>query len=203
VARKQPAPPFLLRIAAPAGAAGKGRRDDGNMSLVSDTVQTDTVLALIEPSVTDLGYEIVRVRFQSEGRPVLQIMIDRADGADVTVDDCTLVSRTVSVLLDVADPIAGAYELEVSSPGLDRPLTRAKDFQSFSGNEAKVELKTAIDGRRRFRGRLLGLDGDVVRLAAPPDAAETEFALPLEAIAKAKLVLTDELLAAAQRQRAN
>jgi len=173
------------------------------MSLVSDTVQTDTVLALIEPSVTDLGYEIVRVRFQSEGRPVLQIMIDRADGADVTVDDCTLVSRTVSVLLDVADPIAGAYELEVSSPGLDRPLTRAKDFQSFSGNEAKVELKTAIDGRRRFRGRLLGLDGDVVRLAAPPDAAETEFALPLEAIAKAKLVLTDELLAAAQRQRAN
>lgn len=173
------------------------------MSLVSDTVQTDTVLALVEPSLTDLGYEIVRIRFQGEGRPVLQVMIDRADGADVSVDDCTLVSRTVSVLLDVADPIAGAYELEVSSPGLDRPLTRAKDFQSFSGNEAKVELKTAVEGRRRFRGRLLGLDGDVVRLAAPPDAAEREFALPLESIAKAKLVLTDELLAAARRQRTN
>jgi ribosome maturation factor RimP len=173
------------------------------MSLVSDTVQTDTVLELIEPSLTDLGYEVVRIRFHGDGRPVLQIMIDRADGADVKVEDCTLVSRTVSVLMDVADPIADAYELEVSSPGLDRPLTRAKDFQSFSGNEAKVEMKAAIEGRRRFRGRLLGLDGDMVRMAAPPDADETEFALPLEAIVKAKLVLTDELLAAARRERTN
>ena len=106
-------------------------------------------------------------------------------------------------MLDVGDPIAGAYELEVSSPGLDRPLTRAKDFQSFSGNEARVELKAALEGRRRFRGRLLGLDGDNVRMAVPLDAVETEFALPLAAIEKAKLVLTDELLAAAQRQRTN
>ncbi len=173
------------------------------MSLVNDTVQTDTVLALIEPSLNDLGYEMVRIRLHGDGRPVLQIMIDRADGTDVTVEDCTLVSRTVSALLDVADPIAGAYELEVSSPGLDRPLTRAKDFLSYSGNLAKVELKAAIEGRRRFRGRLLGLEGDVVRMAAPPDAAESEFALPLEAIAKAKLVLTYELLAAAQRDGTN
>ncbi len=173
------------------------------MSLVSDTAQTDTVLALIEPSLTDLGYEVVRIRLQGDGRPVLQIMIDRADGADVTVEDCTLVSRTASALLDVADPIAGAYELEVSSPGLDRPLTRPKDFQSFSGNEARIELKAAIDGRRRFRGRLLGLDGDTVRMAVPLDADETEFALPLDAIVKAKLILTDELLAAAQRAETN
>lgn len=173
------------------------------MSLVSDTAQTNTVLDLIEPSLTDLGYEVVRVRLHGDGRPVLQIMIDRADGADVTVDDCALVSRTVSALLDVADPIPGAYELEVSSPGLDRPLTRAKDFQSYRGNEARVEMKAAIDGRRRFRGRLLGLEGDMVRMAVSGDTDETEFALPLEAIAKAKLVLTDELLAAAKRQRAN
>lgn len=173
------------------------------MSLVSDTVQTDTVLALIEPSLTDLGYEMVRIRLQGDSRPVLQIMIDRTDGADVAVKDCTLVSRTVSALLDVADPIAGAYELEVSSPGLDRPLTRAKDFLSYSGSVAKVELKTAIEGRRRFRGRLLGLEGDVVRMVVPLNAVETEFALPFAAIAKAKLVLTDELLAAAQRDETN
>ena len=173
------------------------------MNLVSDTVQTDSVLELIEPSLTDLGYEVVRIRFHAEGRPVLQIMIDRSDGADVAVEDCTLASRTVSVLLDVADPIAETYELEVSSPGLDRPLTRAKDFQSFRGNEARVELKAAVDGRRRFRGRLLGMDGDVVRMVVPLDAVETEFALPFEAIEKAKIVLTDELLAAAQRERTN
>ncbi len=173
------------------------------MSLISDTAQTSTVFELIEPSLTDLGYEVVRIRLHGAGRPILQIMIDRADGADLAVEDCTLVSRTVSVLLDVADPIADAYELEVSSPGLDRPLTRAKDFQSFSGSEARVELKTAIDGRRRFRGRLLGLDGDVVRMVVPLDAVETEFALPLEAIEKAKIVLTDELLAAARRGRTN
>lgn len=173
------------------------------MSLISDSAQTDTVLALIEPSLTDLGYEVVRVRFHGAGRPVLQIMIDRADGADVTVDDCTLVSRTVSALLDVSDPIPGAYELEVSSPGLDRPLTRAKDFDSYSGNEAKIELKSAIEGRRRFRGRLLGLDGDLVRVAVPLETVETEFALPLAAIENAKLVLTDELLAAGQRGRTN
>ena len=173
------------------------------MGLVSDTPQTDAVLAVIEASLVDLGYEVVRVRFHGEGRPVLQIMIDRADGVDVTVDDCTLASRTVSALLDVADPIPGAYELEVSSPGLDRPLTRAKDFDSFSGNEARIELKAAIDGRRRFRGRLLGLEGDSVRMAVAGAAAETEFTLPLDAIVKAKLVLTDELLAAGQQGRAN
>jgi len=174
-----------------------------SMSLVSDTVQTDTVLRLIEPSLTDLGYEIVRIRFQGVGRPVLQIMIDRLDGVEIDVDDCALASRTVSALLDVADPIPGAYELEVSSPGLDRPLTRAKDFESFSGNEARIELNAAIDGRRRFRGRLLGLDGDMVRMAVADEAAETELALPLKAIAKAKLVLTDDLLAAGRRGRTN
>lgn len=176
------------------------------MSLVSDTPQTTTILDLIEPSLADLGYEVVRVMMTNNGgRSVLQIMIERADGQDIVIDDCTLVSHSVSALLDVADPIPGAYELEVSSPGIDRPLTRAKDFDSYRGFEAKVELRQAVDGRRRYRGRLLGLDGETVRLATDEDSGDadgaSEFALPLAAIARAKLVMTDDLLAAAQQGR--
>lgn len=172
------------------------------LNLISENSQTDRIVAVIEPSLADLGYELVRVYYGGAGRPVLQIMIDRADGADVTIEDCTLASRTVSALMDVADPIAAAYELELSSPGIDRPLTRQKDFDSFVGYEAKVELRQAVDGRRRFRGRLLGVQGDTVRLA-DLDAEEDEFALPFSDIAKAKLVLTDELIAAAQKGRMN
>jgi ribosome maturation factor RimP len=171
------------------------------LNLVSENARTDRIVSVIEPSLADLGYEIVRVHYRTAGRSVLQIMIDRADGAEVTIDDCTLASRTVSALLDVADPIAEAYELELSSPGIDRPLTRAKDFASFAGYEAKLELKQAVDGRRRLRGRLLGLEGDVVKL--DESEAETELELPFSDIAKAKLVLTDELIAAAQKGRTN
>jgi ribosome maturation factor RimP len=171
------------------------------LNLVSDNARTARIVSVIEPSLVDLGYEVVRVLYRTSGRPVLQIMIDRTDGAEITIDDCTLASRTVSALLDVADPIAEAYELEMSSPGIDRPLTREKDFASFAGFEAKVELKQAVDGRRRFRGRLLGCDGDVVRLA---DAeADDELALPFSEISRAKLVLNDELIAAAQKSRVN
>lgn len=171
------------------------------MNLVSDNARTDRIVSAIEPALIDLGYEVVRVLFRSSGRPVLQIMIDRTDGADVTIDDCTLASRTVSALLDVADPIAEAYELEMSSPGIDRPLTREKDFASFAGFEAKVELRQAVEGRRRFRGRLLGCDGDVVRLA--DTEGDDELALPFADIARAKLVLNDELIAAAGKGRVN
>lgn len=173
-----------------------------SLNLVSENTRTDQVVAIIEPSLADLGYELVRVHFGGGDRPVLQIMLDRVDGADITIDDCTLASRTISALLDVADPIPEAYELEVGSPGIDRPLTRAKDFDSFAGFEAKVELRQAVDGRRRFRGRLLGLDAGMVRLA-DPDSEEEEITLPVADVAKAKLVLTDELIAAAQRGRMN
>ena len=173
-----------------------------NLNLVSENPRTDQVMSIIEPSLVDLGYELVRVHFGGGLKPVLQIMFDRTDGEEVAIDDCTLASRTVSALLDVADPIPEAYDLEVGSPGIDRPLTRLKDFDSFAGFEAKVELKQAVDGRRRFRGVLLGLDGGMVRLVDPDGQAE-EIVLPISDVAKAKLVLTDENIAAAQKGRIN
>jgi ribosome maturation factor RimP len=115
----------------------------------------------------------------------------------MTVEQCAEISHTVSALLDVADPIPGAYRLEVTSPGIDRPLTRRADYERFAGFEARLETAVPIDDRRRFRGRLLGLSGDDVRIRL----AEGERAIPLAAIKKAKLVLTDELLAAAQAEQ--
>ena len=147
---------------------------------------------LIAPSLSAAGYEIVRVAFVGGPNGALQIMIERSDRRALTVDDCADVSRTVSALLDVEDSITGPYTLEVSSPGIDRPLTRPEDFARFAGFEAKLETRAPIDGRKRFRGRLLGLDGDRVRIAT----LEGESLLPLQELQRAKLVLTDELIAA-------
>jgi len=155
---------------------------------------TDRVAALITGPLEGLGYELVRVQLSGGDRPVLQIMAERADGAGMTVDDCADISRSVSALLDAEDPIAGAYTLEVSSPGIDRPLTRPRDFERFAGFDARIETHESIAGRRRFKGRLLGLEAGVVSLAVDEDTVH----LPIEAIAKARLVLTDELIAAAQ-----
>ena len=148
---------------------------------------------IIRESLAALGYDIVRVLVSRKQRRVLQIMIERRDGATVTVDDCTDVSRTVSTLMDVDDPLPGAYLLEISSPGIDRPLTRAADFDRFSGFDARVEMRAPLDGRRRFQGKLLGRAGRVVVMEV--DGQETR--LPLADIQRAKLLLTDELLAAA------
>ena len=115
----------------------------------------------------------------------------------MTVEHCAEISRALSALLDVADPLPGAYQLEVSSPGIDRPLVRRADFERFAGFEARIETATPIEGRRRFRGRLGRLEGDVVHLEAP----EGERSIPFSAIKKAKLILTDDLLAAAQVER--
>ncbi len=152
------------------------------------------VEALIAPMLEDMDYDIVRVRLGGDRRVVLQIMAERLDGAAMTVDDCADISRAVAAILDVEDPISGAYELEVSSPGLDRPLTRLADFDRFAGFEAKVETSMPRDGRRRFSGRLLGVEGEAVKLTVDGE----EVVLPFEDIAKAKLVLTDELIAAHQ-----
>jgi ribosome maturation factor RimP len=149
---------------------------------------------LIAPSLAEMGYDIVRVQLSGEQRAKLQVMVERRDGGGMTVDDCAGVSRTVEAILDVADPIAETYVLEVSSPGVDRPLTRRGDFERFAGFVARVEMRMPVDGHRRFSGRLLGLEGDSVRLATQSG----ETALPFADIAKAKLVLTDELLAANQ-----
>ena len=152
---------------------------------------------MIAPSLEAMGYRIVRVAFTGGRRPTLQIMAERRDAAAMSVDDCADISRTVSALLDVADPIPVAYALEVSSPGIDRPLIDRDDFVRYAGYEAKVEMSNLIDGRKRFRGRLLGADDGAVRIAVE----DREVALPLAEVVRAKLVLTDELLAAAQKQQ--
>lgn len=151
----------------------------------------------IAPSVTDMGYDIVRVALQGSDVKTLQIMAERQDGVDMTVDDCEKISRTVSALLDVADPIAGRYMLEVSSPGLDRPLVRASDYTRFKGDEAKIELSHDMNGRKRFKGEILGLtDDNQVRLLC--DGEEVRF--PFSSIFKAKLILTDALIKKHQTQ---
>jgi ribosome maturation factor RimP len=148
----------------------------------------------IAPALEAMGYDIVRVLFSGSRRPRLQIMAERKDGAGMAVEDCVAVSRTVAAILDVEDPVAGPYELEVSSPGIDRPLTRLADFERFAGFEAKIETSLPRDGRRHWKGHLLGLQGKTVCLKTKTG----EVALPFAEIARAKLVLTDELLAASQ-----
>ena len=149
--------------------------------------------ALIAPSLDAMGYELVRVQLQGKQRLTLQVMADRKDGVMMAVEDCADISRSLSALLDVEDPISGAYSLEVSSPGIDRPLTRAKDFAQWAGFEAKLESAQPIEGRKRFKGKLLGLDDDGnVRLVIETG----EVAIPFADVRGAKLVLTDDLIAA-------
>src|SRR4051794_7402129 len=152
---------------------------------------------MIAPSIEAMGYRLVRIAFTGGRRPTLQIMAERRDDAPMTVDDCAEISHSVSALLDVADPIPTEYQLEVSSPGIDRPLISREDFVRFAGYEAKIEVGRMIDGRKRFRGRVLGLSGDDVRLALP----DAEVTLPFADIVAAKLLLTDELLAAAAKMQ--
>ena len=159
--------------------------------------QTHRVEKLIAPSLEALGFELIRVRYGGTGRPTLQIMIERCDRAPLTVDECATVSKSISALLDVEDPIGGAYNLEVSSPGLDRPLTRIGDFERFAGFDAKIELAEPMNGRKRYRGQLLGVQDGNVRISADGYAAIVPFA----AIKNAKLILTDELISAAESQK--
>jgi len=166
--------------------------------LTRETGLEARIAHIVEPVVSDLGYELVRVKVTSQNGMTVQIMAERPDGT-MTVEDCEAISRNISPALDVDDPIGRAYHLEVSSPGIDRPLTRAKDFALWAGHEAKVEMASAQNGRKRFRGILLGVRDETagIRLA---DAAEpNEFWLPLEDIGEAKLVLTDELIKTARR----
>src|SRR5207302_5075292 len=129
------------------------------------SIDTNEIARLIEPSLEAMGYRLVRV-MQAGGlhRPTVQVMAERGDEAAMTVEDCAQISRSISALLDVADPIAGAYMLEVSSPGIDRPLVRPEDYDRFAGFEARIDLGEPLDGRKRFRGRLLGRAEQHVRL---------------------------------------
>jgi len=155
-------------------------------------VDAKGIETLIAPSLEAMGYRVVRAVFTGGKRATLQIMVERTDAAAISVDDCSLISQTVSALLDVADPISEPYMLEVSSPGIDRPLLKREDYERFAGFEARLELGQPLLGRRRFRGRLLGIDDGDVKL----DLGGETVRLPLADIARAKLVLTDELIAA-------
>lgn len=147
------------------------------------------IAEIVSPVIEDLGFEVVRVRLMGGKSKTLQIMAERPNGG-IEVDDCAAISTAVSATLDVEDPIEDAYTLEVSSPGIDRPLTRLKDFDAWEGYEAKLETDEMIDGRRRFKGMLEGTEGDEVLIAIP----EGTIGLKFEWLTDAKLVLTDELI---------
>ncbi|SEL36150.1 ribosome maturation factor RimP [Roseovarius azorensis] len=151
---------------------------------------------IITPVIEDLGYELVRVRLMGGKTHTLQIMADKPQGG-IEVDDCAAISTAVSAILDVEDPIMDAYTLEVSSPGIDRPLTRLKDFEAFEGYEAKLETAEGIDGRRRFKGVLAGVEGNEVLI----NVEEGTIGLEFDWLSDAKLVLTDELIREMLRQR--
>lgn len=156
----------------------------------------ERITSIIEPTVQAMGYEVVRVQIQGNRRQTLQIMAERVDGNPMTVDDCSDISHAVSAVLDVEDPIPSAYVLEVSSPGIDRPLTRLKDFSAWVGFEARVEAKGLVEGRKRFSGPLKGVDGDTVVIEVEGE----DWKIPFAAISKAKLALTDALIKAVTGQ---
>jgi ribosome maturation factor RimP len=163
--------------------------------IVAETGVDARVAAIIEPVLADLGYRLVRVRLSGINGLTLQILAERADGT-MSVDDCEAVSRAVSPVLDVDDPVERAYHLEVSSPGIDRPLVRRSDFARWAGYEAKVELAVPVGGRKRFRGWLLGIrEGEGgIRLLQTLETGEQEIWFPLDTLSEAKLVLNDALI---------
>ncbi|MBC6405103.1 MAG: ribosome maturation factor RimP [Rhodospirillales bacterium] len=151
----------------------------------------DEVERLIGPALDDLGYAVVRVIFGGEQQARLQVMIEQADGCSIDVEDCAKASRAIEAILDVEDPIRTHYLFEVSSPGIDRPLTRLKDFSRYAGHLARLELAEPLAGRRRFSGTLLGVEGSTILL----ETEEGRVSLDFIRLAKAKLVLTDALIA--------
>ncbi len=160
-----------------------------------ETGTAGQIADLIEPVLEDLGFRLVRVRIMGrDTQQTLQVMAERPDGT-ISIDDCAEISRQLSPILDVSDPIASKYDLEVSSPGIDRPLARPSDFEEWAGFEAKVELNELLDGRKRFRGRVEGYDDGELRLEVDLDQVGRHvLGLPLEMIAEARLVLDDELV---------
>ena len=156
-------------------------------------METGKIEAIIAPSLEAMGYRVVRVTITGGRRATLQIMAERTDDAAMTVEDCADISRTVSALLDVADPIDAAYVLEVSSPGIDRPLTRLKDYADWAGHETRITLAEPREGRKQFSGDLQGIDGEIVKLHGKDGQ---DYGLPFADISSAKLVLTDKLIQA-------
>ena len=161
---------------------------------IGETGLAAQIAAITEPVLADLGFRLVRVVLSGRNGSTVQIMAERPDGT-ITVEECAEISRRLSPVLDVHDPIQGQYTLEVSSPGIDRPLVRPSDFEAWAGHEAKIELKEPISGRRRFRGTLEGVEGGEVRIAVEFDQLGRQvLGLPMALIGEARLVLTDDLI---------
>jgi ribosome maturation factor RimP len=169
--------------------------------LITEPGRAARVALIAAPALAALGYRLVRVRISGAAGQTVQIMAERPDGT-MTIEDCELASRTLSPVLDVADPIEGPYRLEISSPGIDRPLVRRSDFDRYAGHVAHVEMLVLVDGRRRFRGELAGTDGDCVRLHHSDAAASKplEVLLRIDDMMEARLVLTDALIAESLRR---
>jgi len=159
------------------------------------------VAAIVEPVLGQLGFRLVRVRVSGAEGCTVQIMAERPDGT-LTIDDCEDISRALSPVMDVADPIEKAYRLEISSPGIDRPLVRKSDFDRHAGHLARIEMNIPVNGRKRFRGQIAGTQGEAARLIRDDVAAgeEAEVLLPIEDMGEAKLVLTDALVTEALRR---
>ena len=164
--------------------------------LIAKSAIEKKLLEMINPIITDMGFELVRLRLISSKDITLQIMVARPNGF-INVDECAELSTAISALLDVEDPIIDAYSLEVSSPGIDRPLTRIKDFEEFEGYDARLETVELIDGRKRFKGTLAGINGSEILI----NVDEGTIGLEFEWLAEAKLVLTDELIKEMLKQR--
>jgi ribosome maturation factor RimP len=160
---------------------------------IGETGVAADIAALIEPALHDMGFRLVRVAVSGRDGTTVQIMAERPDGT-ISVEDCADISRNLSPLLDAHDPISGQYTLEISSPGIDRPLARASDFEVWAGHVAKIETKELVAGRKRFRGIIQGLAGSAVRMEVPADQGGPEINLPIAQISEARLVLTDELI---------
>ena len=170
--------------------------------IITETGLEARIANIVEPTVEGLGYRLVRVKLSQMNGATLQIMAERPDGS-MTVEDCEILSRDVSPALDVDDPIERAYNLEISSPGIDRPLVCPADFSRWAGHEAKIELAQMLDGRKRFRGVIAAADGSGFALAMTgADGGEETVRLAYDTISEARLVLTDALIAAALKEQA-
>lgn len=182
-------------------AAHTATAQDDEPRLIVEPGLPARVAAIIEPVLGQIGFRLVRVRVSAAEGCTVQIMAERLDGT-LTIDDCEDISRALSPVLDVADPIEKAYRLEVSSPGIDRPLVRKSDFDRYSGHLVRIEMAVAVNGRKRFKGTLAGTEGDLARLVRDeaPEGEEAAVSLPIEEMSEAKLVLTDELVTEALRR---
>jgi len=184
-----------------ANAALSAAPNETERRLIVEPGLSARVATIAEPVIESLGYRLVRVKVSASEGCTVQIMTERPDGS-MTVEDCEIVSRALSPVLDMADPIERAYRLEISSPGIDRPLVRKSDFDRYAGHLVKIEMEIPVNGRKRFRGQLAGTEGNAARIcrddAAPDEAADV--LLPIDEMNEAKLVLTDGLVTEALRR---